>query len=50
MIDIGTAIEGITVAETLRRKRKITMMTSAMVSIRVNFTSLTEARMVTERS
>ena len=38
------------VAERLRRKRKITMMTSAMVSNKVNLTSFTEARMETERS
>src|SRR5665213_4522946 len=44
--DSGTATLGIMVVETLRRKRKITITTSAMVSIRENSTSLTEARMV----
>ncbi len=38
------------VAETLRRNRKITAMTSPMVSISVNFTSWTDSRMATERS
>ena len=38
------------VAEILRRKRKITITTSAMVSMSVNFTSFTELRMETERS
>ncbi len=48
--DSGTATLGITVADRLRRNRKITITTSAMVSIRVNSTSRTEARMVVVRS
>ena len=39
-----------TVAEMLRRKRKITMTTSIRVKRRVNFTSATEARIDSERS
>ena len=39
-----------TVAQKFRRNRKITITTSATVSIRVNRTSLTEARMVWVRS
>ena len=50
IIDIGSARLGIMVAEILRRKRKITITTSAMVRNNVNFTSLTESRMETERS
>ena len=38
------------VADTFRRNMKITMMTRPMVNSRVNFTSLTEARIETERS
>jgi len=38
------------VAQTLRRKTKITITTSAMVSSRVNWTSCTAARMVWVRS
>ena len=38
------------VAQTLRRNRKITITTSAMVSISVNSTSCTEALMVVVRS
>ena len=49
-MDMGKASDGMMVAEMFRRKTKITMMTRAMVSSRVNFTSLTEARMETERS
>ena len=49
-MDIGSAMLGMMVADTLRRNRKMTITTSAMVSISVNFTSLTEARMETERS
>ncbi len=41
---------GIIVAQALRRKRKITITTSATVSNRVNSISLTEARMVVVRS
>ena len=38
------------VADNERRKRKITITTSPMVNISVNWTSLTEARMVSVRS
>src|SRR5216684_1807569 len=48
--DKGTAILGIKVADRLRRKRKITITTSATVSISANCTSLTEARIVVVRS
>ena len=41
---------GITVAQKLRRKMKITITTSAMVRSRVNCTSSTAARMVWVRS
>ncbi len=44
--DNGTAIAGITVAQSLRRKRKMTPTTSAIVSINVNCMSATLARMV----
>jgi len=50
MIDMGSAREGMMVAETLRKNKKITMMTSAMVSMRVNLTSLTDSRTACERS
>src|ERR1700690_2799527 len=46
----GTAMLGMTVAEKLLRNRKITMTTRAMVSIRENSTSRTDARMVVVRS
>ena len=49
-IDSGTARLGMMVAETLRRKRKITSTTRAMVRSRVNCTSCTDSRMATERS
>src|SRR5579859_6841378 len=49
-MDIGKARLGMMVAEMLRRKIKITITTRAMVRKRVNFTSLTESRMETERS
>ncbi len=48
--DNGTATEGMMVAHSRRRNTKITATTSAMVSTRVNFTSCTEARMVSVRS
>ena len=41
--DIGSARLGMMVAETLRRKMKITSTTSTSVSISVNFTSCTDA-------
>src|SRR5512146_177736 len=50
IMESGSAREGITVAERLRRKRKITMITSAMVRIRVNLTSFTDSRIVVDRS
>src|ERR1700722_10113885 len=46
----GTVTLGMIVAQRLRRKTKITITTSAMVSARVNSTSRTEARMVVVRS
>ena len=48
--DSGTVTAGMTVAQKLRRNRKITMTTSATVSSNVNCTSATEARMVSVRS
>ena len=48
--DRGTATLGITVAESVRRKRKMTITTSATVSINSNCTSSTEARIVIVRS
>ena len=49
-IDMGRARLGMTVAERLRRKRKITITTRTTVSMRVNLTSLTESRIDSERS
>src|SRR5215471_5050210 len=46
----GKARLGITVADRLRRKRKITRMTRKRASLSVNLTSSTELRMVRERS
>jgi len=46
----GTVTLGMTVAQTLRKNRKITATTSAIESISVNCTSCTEARIVTVRS
>ncbi len=48
--DSGTARLGITVAQIVRRKTKITMTTSPIVSIIVNCTSCTAARTTSERS
>ena len=48
--DSGTAMPGMMVAEALRRNRKMTITTSAVVSISSNSTSSTEARMVVVRS
>ena len=42
--EIGTASAGMTVAETRRRNRKMTMITSATVSASVNCTSCTASR------
>src|SRR3954469_8216062 len=50
MSDSGTVTAGMTVAQKLRRKMKITMTTSATVRISVNCTSETEARIVSVRS
>jgi len=46
----GTAMLGMTVAHNVRRNRKITTMTRPIVSIIVNCTSRTDARIVCERS
>src|SRR5271166_376738 len=46
----GTVTLGMIVAQTFRKKTKITITTSAMVSTKVNSTSLTDARMVVVRS
>ncbi len=48
--DSGTAMEGISVALTRRRNRKVTITTRAMASISSCCTSRTEARMVWVRS
>src|ERR1700682_6324509 len=49
-IDKGTTAPGIRVAETLRRNRKMTMITRQMVSTRVKRTSMMDWRMDSERS
>ncbi len=49
-IESGSARLGMRVAETLRRNRKITRITSASVSTIVNCTSSIESRIVSERS
>ncbi len=46
----GTATLGMIVAAIFRRKRKMTITTSATVNASSNSTSATEARMVTVRS
>ena len=46
----GTVMLGMIVAQRFRKKTKITITTSAMVSASVNSTSRTEARMVVVRS
>ncbi len=48
--DIGTEIAGITVAHSLRKNRKMTPTTSAIVSSSVFWTSATLARIVCVRS
>ena len=48
--DTGTASAGMIVADTLRRNRKITMMTSEMAIASVSCTSNTESRIESERS
>ena len=50
MRERGTATLGMIVADRFRRKRKITMTTSATASISSNSTSLTEALIVVVRS
>ena len=50
MIEKGRARLGMTVAHTFRRNTKMTMMTSASVSIMVNCTSRYDSRIVSERS
>ena len=47
---MGIATLGIRVAETERRKRKMTSTTRQMARIRVNLTSCTESRIAIERS
>ncbi len=49
-IEAGTARLGMSVARTLRRNRKITRTTSAIVRTSVNSTSWTDSRIGTERS
>ena len=48
--EIGTASAGMSVAETERRNRKMTMITSAIAMISVCCTSSTDARIEIERS
>src|SRR3546814_4353529 len=50
MIDTGRASIGITVADRLRRNRKITITTSATVRPSVNCTSSTDSRIDCDRS
>ena len=50
MMETGTAIAGMIVAQRLRRNTKITPTTRPIVSSSVNCTSATEARMVVVRS
>src|SRR5271168_3041619 len=50
IIEIGSARLGMTVAERLPRKRKMTQTTSPMVSSNVNCTSSTELRIETDWS
>ena len=50
MIERGSARLGMIVAERLRRKRKITSTTRQSVRTSVNRTSLTDARIDSERS
>src|SRR5580700_677563 len=50
MMDSGTAMLGMIVAQTLRKNRKITITTSATVNNNVNSISLTDARIVVVRS
>src|SRR2546428_14000230 len=50
MIEMGTATLGMIVADRLRRNKNMTITTGAIVRIRVNSTSATEARLVAVRS
>jgi phosphoribosylanthranilate isomerase len=50
MIESGTAAPGISVAERLRRNRKMTMITRHTVSTRVNSTSWIDPRIDSEAS
>ncbi len=50
MIENGSARLGITVADTFLRNRKMTAMTSPSVSSIVNWTSLYDSRIVSDRS
>src|SRR4030042_2041625 len=50
MTDAGSARLGMTVAERLRRKRKITITTRKIARRRVIFTSFTDSRIDIERS
>jgi len=50
MMETGRARLGITVAEKLRRKRKITRMTRQIAKKSVNLTSRTDSRMDMDRS
>src|SRR6516165_11860324 len=48
--DSGTATLGITVAQIVRKKREMTTITRPIVNSMVNCTSLTAARVTSERS
>src|SRR3984893_1060499 len=50
MMDRGTAMLGMIVAQALRKNRKITITTSATVNSSVNSISFTDARIVVVRS
>src|SRR6202162_1407949 len=50
MMESGTAILGMIVAQALRKNRKMTITTSATVNNNVNSISLTDARIVVVRS
>ena len=50
MMDIGSARLGMTVADRLRRNRKMTSTTSTRVISSVNVTSCTDSWIVVERS
>ena len=50
MIENGSARLGMTVAQTLRRKTKMTMITRPSVRSMVNWTSRYDSRIVSERS